>query len=216
MPLFGTQHRNHSFPPSFRYVQNNSSSRLSPPLPNIDDEPWAHFITPVTEDDGSMDYLDFSAGILTSSEVSQKKKKHSKFRPSNSKKWGHQVVNYHHGTFPRKTQLHGFVENRHDPWSHVVEYDIKIATDVDESDARVAQLRLRGRSKTRTMSGHRHSWREPSVDLFTVAEEAENPKGEVDPSAVYSAAEEASTISRKEAYIEGMAELSDINHRARL
>jgi len=215
MPLFGIQHRNHSFPPPFfRYTQNNSSRHLSPPLPNIDDEPWAHFITPVTEDDGHADYLDFSAGILTTSEVS--KKKHSKFRPSNSKKWGHQVVNYHHGTFPRKAESHGFVENRHDPWSHVVEYDIKTATDVDEGDVQVAQLRLRGRSKTRTMSGHRHSWREPSVDLFTVAEEAENAQNENGPVATSPATDNTNVMSHEEDHNEGMAHPSDINHRARL
>jgi len=209
MPLFGNQHRNHSFPPCFRFTQNNSARHLSPPLPSIDDEPWAHFI----EDDNSTDYLDFSAGILTSSEAS--KKKPSKFRPSNSKKWGKQVVNFHHGTFPRTVESHGFVENRHDPWSHVVEYDIKTSTDIEERDAQVVQLRLRGRSKTRTLSGHRHSWREPSVDLFTVDEEAENAKCETDQATPDTAAENAELLSN-ERQNEVTTRLPDVSSRAKL
>jgi len=175
MPLLGNQHRNHSFPPSFRFIHKTSTKNLAPPQPDIDDEPWVHFLTTVIDDDDYEDYLDFSAGILSSSEISRKKP--SKFRPSNAKKWGHKVVNYHHGNFQRHEEQHGFVENRQDPWSHIVEHDIKNSSEPMEH---THQLRPRGRSKTRTLSGHRHSWREPSVDLFTVEEEVDDyaEKGE--------------------------------------
>jgi hypothetical protein len=210
MPIFGDQHRNHSFPPSFRFVQNYSSKHLAPPLPNIDDEPWAHFITTtVLDNEDDEDYLDFSAGILTSSEVS--KKKPSKFRPSNSKKWGRQIVNYHHGTFPRTAEPHGFVENRHDPWSHVVEYDIKSSMEAEERE--VAQLRLRGRSKTRTHSGHRHSWREPSVDLFTVDEEADTAQATTDNN---TPAKKTKTVTFAASVDDIPIFLPDVNNRAKL
>jgi hypothetical protein len=189
-------------------VQNNTSKHLAPPLPSIDDEPWAHFITPILDDEDE-DFLDFSAGILTNSEVS--KKKPSKFRPSNSKKWVRQVVNYHHGTFPRTAESHGFVENRHDPWSHVVEYDIKTSMEVEERD--VAQLRLRGRSKTRTLSGHRHSWREPSVDLFTVDEEVDTAQAAID---IDAPAKRAKTVTFAECDKDIPISLPDINTRAKL
>jgi hypothetical protein len=166
-----------------------------------------HFITTVTDDDSFADYLDYSAGILTSSEAS-KKKKANKFRPSNSKKWGHQVVNYHHGIFPRKAELsHGFVENRLDPFSHVVEHDVNKFVETEECDVQIAQLRLRGRSKTRTSSGHRHSWREPSVDLFTVNEESENVQNEPCPAAIEPTAED---------HNDGTILVPDMLNRARL
>jgi len=173
MPLL-EHHRNHSFPPSLRFIHRTSSKYLSPPLPSIDDEPWTHFLSPVIDDDDYddlSDYLDFNAGIISTSEDS--KKKLGKFRPSSAKKWSQQSVHYHHGSFHRPEEHHGFVENRHDPWSHIVELDINKSTETKPLDI---PLRPRGRSKTRTLSGHRHSWREPSVDLFTVEEEAEYAK----------------------------------------
>jgi hypothetical protein len=162
-------------------------------------------MTPVIEDDGFADYLDYSAGILTNSRAS--KKKSNKFRPSNSKKWNHQVINYHHGIFPRKAGSHGFVENRPDPWSHVVEIDINTSVEIEERDVQVAQLRLRGRSKDRTSSGHRHSWREPSVDLFTVNEESENVKCENNQATAEPAAED---------HNDGTMLVPDMINRARL
>jgi hypothetical protein len=173
MPPLGTQHRNHSFPPCLRFVQKKSARYLAPPLPSVDDEPWVHFLEPVKDDeDDYADFLDFSAGILTHSEVSKKEKKPSKFRPTGSKKRNQMVV-HHHGIFQRHDEPHGFVENRLDPWSHVVEHDINSSA---VSAEQTVQLRPRGRSKTRTLSGHRHSWREPSIEIFTVAEEADITK----------------------------------------
>jgi hypothetical protein len=173
MPPLGDLHRNHSFPPCLRFIQKKSTKFLAPPLPSVDDEPWIHFLEPVYDDedeDEYADFLDFSAGILTNSGASKKEKKPSKFRPANAKKWHQKAVHHHHGTFQRHNEKHGFVENRLDPWSHVVEHDINTSAVSPERDA---QLRPRGRSKTRTRSGHRHSWREPSVDIFTVKEEAD-------------------------------------------
>jgi len=60
------------------------------------------------------------------------------------------------------------------------------------------QLLPRGRVKTRTLSGHRHSWREPSVDLFTVAEEADNN--------VFIDDHEATTQSENDTFIDGYSE----------
>lgn len=170
MKRFGKHHRNHSFPPCLHFVQRTSSKTLSPPRPDINDAPWAHFLSPVVDDDDDdpSDFLDFTAGIIASSDAASKKKS-TKFRPSSAKKWDKQVVNFHHGTYQRRDDDHGFVENRNDPWSHFVEQDVMVASHpIDIS----RQARPRKRSRTRTPSGHRHSWREPSVDIFTVEEEA--------------------------------------------
>jgi len=169
MSRLGQHNRNHSFPPCLRFTQRSSSKHLSPPTPDINEAPWAHFLSPVDDDDDPSDFLNFTAGIIATSDASAKKKP-SKFRPSNSKKWDHRVVNFHHGTYHRRDEDHGFVENRQDPWSHIVEQDVMAASHPSDGSR---EARPRGRSKTRqTLSGHRHSWREPSVDLFTVEEEA--------------------------------------------
>jgi hypothetical protein len=163
MTRLGKHNRNHSFPPCLQFVSRSSSKTLSPPRPDINDAPWAHFL-----DDDDSDYIDYTAGIIASSDAASKKKS-TKFRPSTAKKWDKQVVNFHHGTYQRREEEHGFVENRQDPWSHIVEQDIMAASHpIDIS----RQARPRVRSRTRTLSGHRHSWREPSVDIFPVAEEA--------------------------------------------
>jgi hypothetical protein len=168
MSRLGKHNRNHSFPPCLHFISRSSSKTLSPPKPDINDAPWAHFLSPVEDDDDPSDFLDFTAGIITSSEASSKKKS-TKFRPSNAKKWDNQVVNFHHGTYQRQKEEHGFVENRQDPWSHIVEQDVMAASHpIDIS----RQSRPRVRSRSRTLSGHRRSWREPSVDIFTVEEEA--------------------------------------------
>lgn len=166
MARLGKHNRNHSFPPCLRFIQRPSSKTLSPPRPDINDAPWAHFLSEVGDDDDPSDFLDYTAGIITSSDASLKKKS-AKFRPADSKKWDKQVVEFHHGTFPRPEEEHGFVENRNDPWSHIVEHDV-MATSHPINISRQPRPHVR----SRTRSGHRHSWREPSVDIFTVEEEA--------------------------------------------
>lgn len=168
MTRLGKHNRNHSFPPCLQFIQRSSSKTLSPPRPDINDAPWAHFLSEVDNDDDLPELLDYTAGIIVTSDASSKKKS-AKFRPADSKKWDKQVVNFHHGTYQRREEEHGFVENRNDPWSHIVEHDVMAASHpIDIS----RQSRPRVRSRTRTLSGHRHSWREPSVDIFTVEEEA--------------------------------------------
>jgi hypothetical protein len=174
MAHFNHEHRNNSFPPCQNFTHRKHNKFLSPPVPekNIEEDPWSHFLSPITDDDDDDDiFLDFNAGIITSSEVI--KKKPVKFRPSTAKKWDHKRVNYHHGAYSRKEKEHGFVENRLDPWSHVVEHDInRSLEDLDGSDLQTP--RPRGRSKSRTSSGHRRSWREPSADLFVLEEEKDD------------------------------------------
>jgi hypothetical protein len=168
MTRLGKHNRNHSFPPCLQFIQRSSSKNLSPPRPDINDAPWAHFLSPVDDDDDPSDFLDFTAGIIAGSDATLKKKP-TKFRPSNAKKWDKQVINFHHGTYQRRDEDHGFVENRQDPWSHIVEQDVMTASHPSDTSR---QARPRMRSRTRTLSGQRRSWREPSVDIFTVEEEA--------------------------------------------
>jgi hypothetical protein len=157
MARFGHHHRNHSFPPSFRYVQK-ASKTLSTPLPDLDDEPWIHFL----EDEGYADYHHFDAGILVDSEVS--KRKANKFRPASSNN-STRIVHQHHGSFIREESKHGYSKSRDSQYTRNV--DPMIASDAN-NDSRQPSQQRRSRS---TLSGHRHSWQEPSNNLFTVTEE---------------------------------------------
>ncbi|QDS69256.1 hypothetical protein FKW77_002050 [Venturia effusa] len=168
MTRLASCNRNHSFPPCLQFVRRSSCKTLSPPRPGIDDAPWAYFLSEVEDDDDPSDLFDYTAGIIASSDASSRKKP-AKFRPSDLDKWNKQGVNFHHGTYQRREEEHGFVQNRNDPWSHIVEHDVVAAS--HPIDIR-RQPRPSIPSRSRTLSGHRHSWREPSVDIFTVAEEA--------------------------------------------
>ncbi|KAF2431384.1 hypothetical protein EJ08DRAFT_696475 [Tothia fuscella] len=205
MPPLNNEHRNHSFPPCLRFIQKKSSKYLAPPLADIDNDPWVHFLEPLNDDEEAcLDYLNFTAGILTESEVS--KKKSSKFRPINAKKWTRNTVSYHHGAYSRPEDQHGFVENRLNPWSHVVKHDIRSSTRSPEGEI---ITRPRGRSKTRTLSGHRHSWREPSAEIFTVQEEVDTKSN--DDEAETSLAPPVETSQQ-----EGLRSIRSIIGRARL
>ena len=159
MAQFGWHKRNHSFPPTPRYVQKPSKA-LGPPLPDIDDEPWMHFLSDPDEDgDEYADYLHFDAGILAGSDTN--KHKPQKFKPHRST----DVVRHHHGYFSRRANHHG--------WSTDGSYFYDASTtslNPGSKTTPVAVPRPR-RHPRRTLSGHRHSWQEPSLDLFTLDEE---------------------------------------------
>jgi hypothetical protein len=182
MPSYTRVSRAYSFPPCIDSLNTESHEN---DLPDIDEDPFAHFITPINEDDDPYD-LSLSAGIIVPDGV--RATKASKFKSNVADKWARYVKQSH-------TQLH---TQYHTPT--ILEEDEETFMGLD--DARlvdtpsiVTQLSpprtdTRGRAQelitrkaqnrrrySRTLSGHRHSWREPSPDLFTVdeSEEEESP-----------------------------------------
>jgi hypothetical protein len=160
-------------------------------LPDIDEDPFAHFLTPVAEEDDPYDGLSLSAGIIVPD--GPRTSKSSKFKSTVADKWARYVKHNH-------VQLHQQY-HEYDPTAAEEEEDSFMQLDDDrlvDTPHTVSQLSrpppprivvtepTRGRAQelvarktrnrrrySRTLSGHRHSWREPSPDLFTVDESEE-------------------------------------------
>lgn len=190
MPSYFRYPRSFSFPP---FVDNDafdpSSSQTN--LPDIDEDPFAHFLTPVVEEDDPYDGMSLSAGIMVP-DAGARATKTTKFKSNVADKWARYVKLNH-------VQLHQtYHDDEHK--QEVPDEDSFMTLDDDrllDTPHMVAQLTqppritvtepTRGRAQelvggrrtqrrrySRTLSGHRHSWREPSQDLFTVAESEED------------------------------------------
>lgn len=199
-----TDTRTYSWPPSLHHLTPPRASAL----PSIDEDPYAHFISPVTEeDDPECSALSLSAGIVPASPASTNSIA-LHFRHSLGRKWARYVSRHH-------SDLH---ELYHAACSSATAPEPESAGEGDDDDedgddgdgdslemaprkriearllgaaareptrgraqdvlAEALQRRRRGRRAGRTLSGRRRSWREPSVDLFTVVEEAESAEKE--------------------------------------
>ncbi|KAF2493036.1 hypothetical protein BU16DRAFT_96340 [Lophium mytilinum] len=198
MPSF-INSRTYSWPPSPTHLSLSSladAPSKSTGLPDIDDDPFAHFLTPVNEEDDPFDALSLSAGIISTPEPTASKT--TKFKSSVAQKWARYVARHHADLHE---QYHPTPEedpdNDDDDEAFIVDLDDARLVDTPRTRdllstpaitlsqptrGRAQELlvpghrRRRGRA-SRTLSGHRHSWREPSPELFTVAEveEAESP-----------------------------------------
>lgn len=156
-------------------------------LPDIDEEPFAHFLTPLSEEDDPCDPMSLSAGIIVHD--SPRTNKASKFRSNVSDKWARYVKQNH-------TQLHkryhvtalseedeesfmGLDDERLNYTPQTIAHTSPRITITEPTRGRAQVLvqrkeRNRRQRSSRTLSGHRHSWREPSPELFTVDESEED------------------------------------------
>jgi hypothetical protein len=179
-----TQYRSYSFPPCIDSV--NTDYPHDSDLPDIDEDPFAHFITPINEEDDPYD-LSLSAGIMVPEGA--RTSKASKFKSNVADKWARYVKHshtqlhsqYHTSTIPEDDEEESFMglddarlNSNPTPVAQLTPPRF-IPTDpsrgrVQDLGARKAQNRRR---YSRTLSGHRHSWTEPSPDLFTVDESEE-------------------------------------------
>jgi hypothetical protein len=180
MPSYVRPYRSYSFPPCIDSVDTNSSND---DFPDIDEDPFAHFLTPI---EGDPYDVSLSAGIVIPE--GPRTTKTSKFRSSVADKWARYVKQSH-------TQLHS---QYHTPTIHEEDEESFMGLDDDrlfDTPAVMSQINTpkivitepsRGRAQelaarklqtrrrySRTLSGHRHSWSEPSADLFTVDESEE-------------------------------------------
>jgi hypothetical protein len=177
-------YRSYSFPPCLDSVDEEYTQENN--LPDIDEDPFAHFITPINEEDDPYD-LSLSAGIIIPD--GPRATKASKFKSNVADKWARYVKHSHqqlHTRYHTPTILEedeesfmGLDDARLNDTPNIVEQISPPRITITEPSrgraqelvARKAQNRRR---YSRTLSGHRHSWREPSPDLFTVDESEED------------------------------------------
>jgi hypothetical protein len=185
MPSFAPRNaRSYSFPPCIDDVDFTSSSGAE--LPDIDEDPFAHFLTPVTEEDDPFDDLTMSAGIIV--QEGPRTSKSTKFKSTVADKWARYVKHnhvqlhhrYHEGELVEEEE--SFVQLDDDRLLDVPQAMSQLSrppqiTITEPTRGRAQEFVLRKprsrRRYSRTLSGHRHSWREPSPDLFTVDESDE-------------------------------------------
>ncbi|KAJ8111387.1 hypothetical protein OPT61_g6009 [Boeremia exigua] len=175
--------RSFSFPPCIDSVDVESPYDAG--LPDIDDEPFAHFLTPLSEEDDPYDPLSLSAGIVDGPRTSRA----SKFRSNVTNKWARYVktnhtrlhTRYHVPSIPEDDEesFMGLDDERLNDTPQTIMHTSPRITITEPTRGRAQELvqrkeRHRRQRTSRTLSGHRHSWREPSPELFTVDESEED------------------------------------------
>jgi hypothetical protein len=174
--------RSFSFPPCIDSVDVDSSPAAG--LPDIDEEPFAHFLTPLSEEDDPYDPMSLSAGIVDGPRTS----KASKFRSNVSNKWARYVkqnhtqlhARYHVPTIPEDDEesFMGLDDDRLNYAPQTIAHTSPRIIVTEPTRGRAQELVQRKernrRQRSSPLSGHRHSWREPSPELFTVDESEED------------------------------------------
>ncbi|KAF2846080.1 hypothetical protein T440DRAFT_472086 [Plenodomus tracheiphilus IPT5] len=184
-----SSHRAYSFPPWIEMAEHEAPHTSA--LPDIDEDPFAHFISPITEADDPYE-LSLSAGIVHDGPRTSKA---SKFKSNVANKWARYVQHNHsnlHGHYHTATiqeeeedeeeTFMGLDDDRLNDTPQIVSQLSPPRIAISESSRGrpqdlVARKTQNRRRYSRTLSGHRHSWRAPSPDLFTVdeSEEEESP-----------------------------------------
>ncbi|KAF1357549.1 hypothetical protein EJ07DRAFT_167474 [Lizonia empirigonia] len=183
-----TPARSFSFPPCIDSVEVESSHDAG--LPDIDEEPFAHFLAPLSEEDDPYDPMSLSAGIID--HEGPRANKASKFRSNVSDKWTRYVkqnhtqlhTRYHVPAIPEEDEesFMGLDDDRLNYSPQTIAHTSPRITITEPKSGRAQELvqrkerneRHRRQRSSRTLSGHCHSWREPSPELFTVDESEED------------------------------------------
>lgn len=170
--------RSYSFPPCIDSIQE-------PELPDIDEEPFAHFLTPLTEEDDPYGPLSLSAGIVVSG--GKRSSKASKFKSNVADKWTRYVKTNHeqlhslyHAPIPEEEEEEESFMSLEDARLNDTPQSVNHLSSppritlIEPTRGRAQELVSRKartrRRYSRTLSGHRHSWREPSPDLWNIDE----------------------------------------------
>jgi hypothetical protein len=174
-----TPYRAYSYPVCIDSVEDDYADNL----PDIDEDPFSHFITPITEDEDPWD-MSLGAGIevpegYRSSDKWARYVKHS--QPQLHTQYHEPTIFEEEEEEEEEESFMGLddarLNERPSPVRHLTPPKITVTEPsrgrAQELVARKAQNMSR-RKYSRTMSGHRHSWREPSPDLFTVDESEED------------------------------------------
>ncbi|KAF2469432.1 uncharacterized protein BDR25DRAFT_49360 [Lindgomyces ingoldianus] len=190
MPSLLRHSRSYSYPPCIDTVE--LASPMVEDLSNIDENPFEHFLSPLLEEDDPYDGLSMSAGIIVPD--GPRTSKSSKFKSTVADKWAQYVKQnhleihgrYHDAALDDDESFMQLDDERLMDTPHMVSQlssptTPKIIITAPTRGRAQEHVVRKGRSRhrtSRTLSGHRHSWREPSPELFTVdesQEEAESP-----------------------------------------
>lgn len=175
-------HRPFSCPPWVELAEEEASP--TDDLPDMDEDPFSHFISPISAADDPYE-LSLSAGIVHDG---PRISKASKFRSNVAKKWARYVQQNQTNTHGRQRAplpqdeeeeetFMGLDDDRLNETPYMVSQlsPPRVAVG-DAGRGRPQELLARKTSNRRRWSrtsGHRHSWRAPSPDLFTVDESEE-------------------------------------------
>jgi hypothetical protein len=179
-------HRSYSFPPCIDSVDFDHEEGDF--LPDIDEDPFSHFISPINEEDDPYD-LSLSAGIIVPD--GPRTNKASKFKSNVAEKWA-RYVQYHHTPLHAQYHTPAIQEEDEEDEESFMGLDDDRLNNTPSVMSQISPPRIviteptRGRAQelaarkaqnrrrySRTLSGHRHSWREPSPDLFDIDESEE-------------------------------------------
>ncbi|KAH7361153.1 hypothetical protein BKA66DRAFT_471436 [Pyrenochaeta sp. MPI-SDFR-AT-0127] len=176
-------YRSYSYPPCLESTEYEYPQTRD--LPDIDENPFAHFITPINEEDDPYD-LSLSAGIIAPD--GPRTGKASKFTSGVADKWARYVKynhtqlhsQYHTPTIPEEDEesFMGLDDDRLNDTPHILtQINAPRISVMEPTRGRAQELVARKaqnrRRLSRNPSGHHHSWREPSPELFTVDESEE-------------------------------------------
>lgn len=169
-------HRTYSWPPCLQLL-DVAAIRL--PLPDIDDDPFAHFVSPPADDDDpASDVLAFSAGIVAPSSSSSAKAKAYKFRTSIARKWAkyiarHYVLDHHKQHKKESETIHVSRQELLDTLDTVPlpKYDRTFSQSQELLSESHARRRDKRSNHVHNPHHHRHSWHAPPAELFTIQEE---------------------------------------------
>jgi hypothetical protein len=172
-------HRRYSWPPSLQLID---ISNIHIPLPDIDDDPFAHFVSsPPAEDDFDplLDALACSTGIFTPHPTSSaSKEKAYKFRRSIARKWarfmGRQCVGSS-GWEHAAAKANDFSKTNSSAAMESYYNSVPKSIMVPKGLSPHSSSRNRGKRRPVHHKWERHSWHAaaPSYDLYTIDEEVE-------------------------------------------
>lgn len=162
-------------------------STIQQPHGDIDEDPFSHFLSPILDDEDPFDDDEFSAGI--SSAEDEPEPERNTFRTRIGERWDSLV------SHPKLQRQRPRTPPNEDQLPELMNDDVEFMTspqgsppnltsmeeELDGWEADRARQRRtfgyplqRPKLKTsRTLSGRKHSWTEPSANLWTVDEEAE-------------------------------------------
>ena len=192
MPSFvRSQERTYSWPPSLHHLRDDAETSNDPvdkSLSNIDDDPFSHFISPIIEEDDPFGEASWTAGIIDHDP--SRSKKTAKFYEGIAKKWSQYIMQHHDEIY----MLYDEDYESDDSSATMTFTDHSDTADAERDDFSRApvhdnQLQIPSyeevsrrslSNNSRLIHRRRHSWREPSHELFTVPEEDEASLGSLD------------------------------------
>jgi hypothetical protein len=186
-------HRRYTWPPSLHLID---VTNIRIPLPDIDEDPFAHFVSPTSPDDDDQDdHVVYTAGILQTDPISMQSEKAFKFRTSISRRWKAFFSKYRAKIHSRrensaKADSKGLFNSRtttqtYQSWSRRISPSPSLPANTphsqviwnpDEPDASSDHSQRPHRTTGSKVKRHRmppyerRSWHAPSVGIFTILE----------------------------------------------